>query len=170
MEIRALRPSDDRSHFRSGDDDLDRFFHRFAGQNQYRHYVGVTYVAIDDGHVLGFVTVAAGDLEGEKLPARLQKKLPRFPLPVLRLARLAVDLRAQGKGLGRRLLRFVLELAERMVDDYGCVGVVVDAKPHASELYAKYGFVALQPLEGQSDARPQPTPMFLSMRLIKRAR
>jgi hypothetical protein len=48
MEIRALREGDDRSGFRSGDPDLDRFFLRFAGQNQFRHHVGVTHVAVED--------------------------------------------------------------------------------------------------------------------------
>jgi len=134
MEIRALREEDDRSQFHSGDPDLDRFFHRFAGQNQFRHYVGVTYVAVDEGRVLGFATIAPGHIEIEDLPAATRKKLPRYPLPVLRLARLAVDQDARGQGLGRRLLRFVLELAVQMANDYGCIGVCVDAKPDAVEL------------------------------------
>ena len=45
MEIRALRPTDDRSSFQSGDEALDRFFHQYAGQNQFRHHLGITYVA-----------------------------------------------------------------------------------------------------------------------------
>jgi hypothetical protein len=56
-----------------------------------------------------------------------------------------------------------------MADDYSCVGVVVDTKPDALDFYAKYGFVAVDALEGQADARPQPTPMFLSIRSIRRA-
>jgi hypothetical protein len=91
MEIRGLREDDDRSRFRSGDVDLDRFFHRFAGQNQFRHHVGVTYVAIDGGSILGFVTIAPGQIEIDALPPTSRKALPRYPLPVLRLARLAVD-------------------------------------------------------------------------------
>src|SRR5437016_1866241 len=126
MQIRALREADDRSRFRSGDPDLDRFLQRFAGQNQFRHYVGVTYVAVEEDGVLGFATVAPGHVEIEGLPAAERNKLPRYPLPVLRLARLAVDRSVQGQGLGGRLLRFVLQLAGRMADDYGCVGVVVD--------------------------------------------
>jgi hypothetical protein len=51
-----------------------------------------------------------------------------------------------------------------MANDYGCVGVVVDAKPGAVAFYAKYGFIQLDVLEGQSDARPQPTAMFRSTR------
>ncbi len=169
MEIRALREADERSQFRSGEADLDRFFHRFAGQNQYRHYVGVTYVAVENESILGFATVAPGHVEIEGLPTAARAKLPRYPLPVLRLARLAVDRTAQGQGLGAQLLRFVLRLAVRMAEDYGCVGVVVDAKPEAVEFYAQYGFMRVEAVSGQSEARPRPTAMFLAMRAIKEA-
>ena len=169
MEIRALREADERSQFRSGDPDLDRFFHRFAAQNQFRHYVGVTYVAVEEGRILGFATVAPGHVEIEGLPAAARRKLPRYPLPVLRLARLAVDRQAQGQGLGGQLLRFVLQLATRMADDFGCAGVVVDAKRGAVEFYAKHGFIALEAVHGQSDVRPRPTAMFLAMRAIRAA-
>jgi GNAT superfamily N-acetyltransferase len=167
MEIRALQEGDDRSQFQSGDPDLDRFFHKFAGQNQFRHHVGVTYVAVENRRVLGFATVAPGHIEIDALPALARRKLPRYPLPVLRLARLAVDESARGQGLGAQLLRFVLKLAVRMATDYGCFGVVVDAKTDAVEFYAKYGFIPVDVVEGQSDARPQPAPMFLAMRAIK---
>jgi GNAT superfamily N-acetyltransferase len=169
MEIRALREADERSAFRSGDPDLDRFFLRFAAQNQFRHYVGVTYVAVDEARILGFATVAPGHLEIEGLPAAARKAVPRYPLPVLRLARLAVDQGAQGQGLGAQLMRFVLELALRMAADFGCVGVVVDAKRGAVEFYAGHGFIALDAVHGQSDARPRPTAMFLALRAIREA-
>jgi hypothetical protein len=90
MEIRSLRASDDRSRFQSGDEALDRFFHRYAGQNQFRHHLGVTYVAADGDRILGFATVAPRHLDIEDLPDRLRKKLPRYPIPMLGLARLAV--------------------------------------------------------------------------------
>ena len=169
IEIRALRERDNRASFRSGDADLDRFFQQFAGQNQFRHHLGVTYVAVDDQNVLAFATVAAAHVEVDELPASVRRKLPRYPLPVLRLARLAVDRSAQGQGLGLQLLRFVLRLAVQMADDYGCVGVIVDAKPDAVAFYAKYGFLTVEALEGGSDARPAPTPMFLSIRAIRDA-
>lgn len=169
MQIRALREADDRSRFRSGDPDLDRFLLRFAGQNQFRHYIGVTYVAAENSAILGFATVAPGHVEIDGLPAARRRALPRYPLPVLRLARLAVDRSFQGQGLGGRLLRFVLDLAVRMADDFGCIGVVVDAKPGAVAFYARYGFEPLEAVRGQSDARPAPTPMFLAMHAIKTA-
>ena len=167
MEIRALRESDDRSQFQSREPDLDRFFHKFAGQNQFRNYVGVTYVAVEDRRMLGFATIAPGHVEIEDLPPSARKKLPRYPLPVLRLARLAVDESTSGQGLGTQLLRFVLKLAVRMANDYGCVGVVVDAKRDAVDFYAKYGFIPVDAVEGRSDVRPHPTTMFLSMRAIE---
>ena len=169
IEFRALREHDSRTAFRSGDADLDRFFQQFAGQNQFRHHLGVTYVAVDDETPLGFATVAAGHVEIDELPPAARRTLPQYPLPVLRLARLAVDQSAQGQGLGRQLLRFVLGLAVQMADDYGCVGVIVDAKPDAQAFYAKYGFLAVEAIEGASDARPAPTPMFLSTRAIRAA-
>ena len=169
IEIRALRPDDDRSQFRSGDPDLDRFLQQFAGQNQFRHYIGVTYIAVDSGAVVGFATVAAADVEIDDLPRATRGKLPHYPLPVLRLARLAFDRSVQGQGVGLSLLRFVLRLAIRMADEYGCVGVVVDAKPGAVPFYGKYGFKAVEAVEGQSDTRPVPTPMFLPIRAIRDA-
>jgi GNAT superfamily N-acetyltransferase len=169
IEIRPLREDDDRTSLRSGDVDLDRFFHTFAGQNQFRHHLGVTYVAVKEGQVLGFTTVAAAHVEIEDLPPVARRRLPHYPLPVLRLARLGVDQSAQGQGLGLQLLRFVLRLALRMADEYGCVGVIVDAKRDAEAFYAKYGFAAVDAVEGQSDARPAPTPMFLSIRAIRNA-
>lgn len=167
MEIRPLREADDRSRFQSGDPDLDRFFQLFAGQNQFRHHVGVTYIALDKNRILGFATIAAGHIEIEDLPISSRRKLPRYPLPVVRLARLAVDESTQGQGVGAQLLRFVLKLAVRMSGDFGCIGVVVDAKRDAIDFYSKYGFVTADAVEGQSDARPEPAMMFLSLRKIE---
>jgi GNAT superfamily N-acetyltransferase len=169
VEIRALREGDDRSRFRSGDADLDRFFLRFAGQNMFRHYVGVTYVAIEDEHVHGFATVAPGHIEIERIPASVRRGLPHYPLPMLRLARLAVDAASQGRGVGAELLRYVLGLALRMAGDVGCVGVVVDAKAAAIGFYERYGFERVEAVEGQSDARPEPTLLFLSGTAIRKA-
>src|SRR3954471_17090878 len=139
MEIRSLREADDRLRFESGDPDLDRYFRIFAGQNQFRHHIGVTYVSVESGRILGFATIAAGHIEIEELPVSARRKLPRYPLPILRLARLPVDESAQRQGIGAQLLRFVLKLAIRMSNDFGCAGVMVDAKRDAVDFYAKYG-------------------------------
>jgi GNAT superfamily N-acetyltransferase len=169
MEIRILQPSDDRSLFQCGDDGLDRFFRTYAGQNQFRHHLGVTYVAVERGKVLGYATVAPAQIEIDELPVTAQRKLPRYPLPVLRLARLAVDRSAQSQGLGKELLRFVCRLAVTMSDQYGCVGIVVDAKPPAVPFYTRHGFAPFDAIEGGSESRPRPILMFLDIRSIKAA-
>ncbi|HEY9722475.1 MAG TPA: GNAT family N-acetyltransferase [Oscillatoriaceae cyanobacterium] len=169
MEIRPLRPEDDRTAFTCGDADLDRFFHKYAGQNQFKHHIGTTYVAVEAGTIWGYATVSAGHIEIEHLPERLAKRLPRYPLPVLRLARLAVGKDAQGKGIGGALLFAVFKLALAQADNAGCVGVVVDAKPQAVDWYSRFGFAPLQVLEGGSAARPRPREMFLPLNTIQAA-
>ncbi|MCC6997833.1 MAG: GNAT family N-acetyltransferase [Deltaproteobacteria bacterium] len=161
MTIRKLADDDDRQQFSSGDADLDRFFHQFAGQNQFKHHIGTTYVAVDQQHIRGYVTIAPGSLEIERLPARDRKRLPSYPAPILRLARLAVDHRHRGAGIGEQLLRHVLLMAASMASDYGCIGILVDAKPAAVDFYARYGFESIDLALGDSPARPSPTPMFL---------
>lgn len=167
VTIRRLEPSDDRSQFRSGSIELDRFFSRFAGQNQFRHHIGVTYVAVDErGAIAGFATVSASELVAASLSERQRKRLPAYPLPVLRLARLAVDQSRQGQGIGSALLRAVFVLAHRMAADLGCLGVVVDAKPEAAAFYERLGFIRLAVESGELGERPAPTPMFLEIGAI----
>jgi GNAT superfamily N-acetyltransferase len=162
--VRRLEPTDDRSTFRSGNPDLDRFFSRYAGQNQFRHHIGTTYVAVDArGAIAGFATVSASTLTAAMLTLAARKRLPAYPLPVLRLARLAVDSQATGQGVGQLLLRAVFGLASRMASDVGCVGVVVDAKPESVTFYEKLGFLPLAPLAGELGDRPAPLPMFLEL-------
>lgn len=163
-EIRPLRPDDDRSRFRSGHPALDWFLQQYAGQNQFRHHIGATYVAVEEGRIVGYATVSPAHLECEKLAERERKRLPDYPLPVLRLARLAVHENAQGKGIGRALLRHVCLLTTRMSADFGCVGLLVDAKPEAVAYYETFGFLRLEPVSGE--AALQPVPMFLAIQKL----
>lgn len=167
--IRRLEQTDDRSTFTSGNIDLDRFFQRFAGQNPFRHHIGITYVATSGDDITGFVTVSSGQVVTDTLPARLRKKLPAYPLPVLRIARLAVDKHFQGLGIGRLLLRAILELSLEMRDRTGCIGIVVDAKTEAVGFYSKLGFERLDTISGSLPDHPEPVAMFLSVRLIEAA-
>ncbi len=166
IRIRRLESQDDRSGFRSGNIDLDRFFQRYAGQNQFRHHIGTTYVAIQTGGITGFVTVSSGEMMAEGLPKPLRGRLPAYPLPILRVARLAVDERFQGHGIGRLLLRAMLELALEMRDRAGCTGVVVDAKPNAVDFYSGLGFKVIKLVSGALGERPEPVAMFLPIREI----
>ena len=166
VEIRRLARDDDRSGFSCGQADLDRFFEHYAGQNQFKLHLAATCVALVDARIVSFATVAASSIERVTIPnARLRKRLPSYPLPVLRLARLGVDLRAQGLGIGQALLRHVLGLAIEQRERFGCVGVVVDAKQESLAFYESLGF---QPLEGVREGLlvSEPRPMFLGIATI----
>lgn len=170
MEIRALLPTDDRSHFRSGNIELDRFFQRFAGQNQFRVQLGVTHVALDGGRIVGFATVSAAQVQLLHLPEAERKGLPAYPVPVIRLSRMAVLEEAQGRGIGAALLRHVNRLAvELATDKVGCAGVLVDAKPEARAFYARYGFIELELTDGALPDHLGASPMFLGVRRIRAA-
>ena len=166
VEIRLLRREDDRSDFSCGQGDLDRFFEHYAGQNQFKLHLAVTYVAVLEAKVVGFATISASAIERAVVPsARLRKRLPAYPLPVLRLARLGVDLRAQRMGIGKALLRHVLGLALEQRDRFGCVGVIADAKPDAVAFYEGLGFT---PLLGVREGllAGEPLPLFLPIETI----
>lgn len=163
VEIRPLDEGDDRTDFSCGQADLDRFFQHYAGQNQFKLHLSVTYVAVLNDRIVGFATVAAGSLERTSLPSgRVRKRLPAYPLPVLRVARLGVDRRAQGHGIGKALLRHVLSLAMDQRDRIGCVGVVTDAKPDAIPFYEALGFVPLAGIR-EGGLHGDSTPLVLLM-------
>jgi predicted N-acetyltransferase YhbS len=169
IEVRLLREHDDRNAFKSGNEEIDLFFRRYAGQNQFRHHIGTTYVAVEAGKVLGFATVTVGHVEIERLPPDLRKKFPEYPLPILRLARLAVDRNAVGSAVGANLMRAVFSVGIELRGKVGCVGIVVDANPAAESYYARFGFVKLEAVQGRLEERPTPTPMFLPLGAIIRA-
>ncbi len=167
--IRRLLADDDTSAFRCGDPEYDLFLQRYAGQNQDRLFVGTTYAALVVPTVVGYVTVAVGQLDRDEIPSESRRDLPRYPLPVLRLARLAVDQAYQGRGLGRRLAAYAFAVALQVRETAGCVGVVVDALPSRVSFYAGLGFTELELTSGNSAIRPQPAPMFLPIAVVDAA-
>ena len=170
VQVRKLKASDDRSEFRSGNVDLDRFFAQYAGQNQFRHHLGTTYVAVVDELIAGYATVTASEILPSMMPAMTRKRPARYPVPVLRLARLAVDERTRSQGVGDTLMRPVFTLAHGMADQFGCVGVLVDAKPDAIAFYRRFGFMVIDMVTGPLGDRPQPTPMLLGLAEIPAAK
>lgn len=141
IAVQLLGAEHRREGFDCGDAALNDFLPRQAGQQQRRGF-GKTYVALaDDGvSVIGFVTVSAGQVATSALSS--QAKLPRYPAPVLRIGRLAVDAHHQGKGVGQDLLAFALRLAVEFSQRVGLYAVVVDAKhDKAKAFYVKLGFI-----------------------------
>jgi GNAT superfamily N-acetyltransferase len=139
----------DRDHVREGFDcgkpSLDEFLRTLVGQYEKRN-LGRTYVAIREGErrVLGYYTLASGSIDAGSLPAKQARKLPRHPVPVVLLARLAVDRSVRGKGLGGRLLRDALTRSLDLSESIGIHAVVVDAMDaEARAFYERFGFLPL---------------------------
>lgn len=170
MTSRPLERSDARGGFDCGEPSFNDFLRRYAGQNQFRNYVGVTYVVVDSRHsVRAYATVSASSLDLIALPEDDRRGLPDYPLPVLRLARLAVDLRYQSRGLGRALMRDMMLLALEQRRRVGCVGLVVDALVERATFYEELGFVVLESVSGGPALVARSVTMFLSIRKIERA-
>lgn len=169
MKIRILKKSDDRSSFSCGDIELDYYFQKFAGQNQFKHFVGTTYITTDEHSIFGFITVSAGSLMRDDLPEVIQKKFPAYPLPILRITRLGVDVKYQKAGIGKELIAMALKLAIEQKEKFGCIGVVVDAKIESVEFYRKLGFAEFEVIRGLSRRYPLPVPMFIAIQTIQKA-
>src|SRR5579883_3633456 len=88
-----------RDGFSCGKPTLDEFIRRLVTQYEKRN-LGRSYVAVRPGEkrVLGYHTIASGSVGFQNLPAPANRKLPKHPVPVILLARLAVDQSAQGQG------------------------------------------------------------------------
>jgi len=147
FEIHPLDKTFDRDGFACGQDALDRFLQSSARQNQSAG-ANRTFVAIVAGdkakRVVGFYSQSMGQIDLSFLPVERQKKLPRHPVPVARIGRLAVDGRLKGQGLGGLLLADALRRIKLVSAEIGVFAVVVDAKDDtAKSFYAKYGFVEL---------------------------
>lgn len=129
-----------RDGFDCGNDALNELLRRRAGQQQ-RVGFGKTYVMLAENglDVVGFVTVSVGQVEARAMPMNL--RLPRHPAPMMRIGRLAVDKREQGKGIGQDLLAFALHLALEFAERVGLYAVVVDAKDaQGAEYYRRLHF------------------------------
>ena len=142
-QIEPLTSTHDRRNFSCGVDALDVYLRRFARQHAESN-VSRTYVAAEAAAIQGFYSLAMSAIRKENLPPKHLSRFPNFPLPVARLARLAVDTRYQRQGLGELLLADALQRCLRLSEEIGMIGVVVDAKDEkARGWYERYEFERL---------------------------
>jgi GNAT superfamily N-acetyltransferase len=135
----------DTSGFSCGNELLDRWLTRYAGQNE-RRDAARTFVATSGAHaVCGYYTLLAGQLDHDQATPETRKGLsPHFPIPVAILARLAVDRGHQGQGLGAALLDDALRRVCGAAEQVAVRAVVVHAiDASAAGFYERFGFKAL---------------------------
>ncbi len=131
--------------FACGEESLDRWLQRYAGQGERRDSTRTFVIADADAAVVGFYTLVAGQIEHGQATEAVRKGLSRhFPVPAAILARLAVDSRRQGHGLGARLLNDALERICRAAQEVAVRAVVVHAiDERAAAFYERFGFRSL---------------------------
>jgi len=139
--IEPLGKQHDRAGFSCGNPTLDAYLHERARQDMERNLAAVFILTSDGKNIAGFYTLSAHSIQAAALPEGLAKKLPRLPLPVTLLGRMAVSQALQGQRLGEFLLMHALERAWLGSQQVASWAVVVDAKEGAREFYLKHEFI-----------------------------
>lgn len=153
-----LEKNHDCSSFDCGRAELNRYLQQFALVNQMAG-AARTYVTARDDRVVGYYTLVYGSVSGDEATSRMRKGLARHPIPIMLLARLAVDRAEQGRGLGAGLLKDAILRTLQAADIAGLRGLVTHAKDAAArDFYLRYGF------------EPSPINEYHLMLLLKDAR
>lgn len=151
----------DRDSFDCEVEPLNIHLKKFARQNR-ADGISVTIIATEEvspEKILGYYSVSSGDVAFVSLPDNVSKKLPKHPVPIMRIGRLAVDRPQKGKGIGRDLLVDALHRALIAAKIMGIFAVVVDAKNDAAKaFYKKYGFI---------ECKDRPRVLFIALDTVR---
>lgn len=130
--VRKLAATDRLDAFDCGQPALNQFLQRYALVNQKANSAQTYVCCHEDDAVIGFYSLAVGSVDPASAPLRVMKGLARHPVPVMILARLAVDSTHQRKGLGQALLKDALLRTVQAADIAGIRRLLVHAKDDAA--------------------------------------
>lgn len=144
LRIAPISKQHQRRSFDCGKSGLNEYLSHFARQNDAKN-IARTFVAVDDRELVkGYYSLCTTQVEFEKLADSLAKTLPQYPIPAALIARLAVDKKTLGKGLGARLLIDALQRILTASAEMAVKVVIVDAlDDEARRFYEHFGFIAL---------------------------
>ncbi len=139
--VEKLRRDHAVEDFDCGREELNKYLRRYAWQNQ-QAGASQTYVGLLDGAIVGYHALAAGQVLYDDAPQRLTKGLARHPIPIMLLARLAVDRRWQNQGVAKALLKDAMLRTLQAAEIAGIRAVAVHAKDDAARrFYERFDFV-----------------------------
>lgn len=144
--IRPLDGEMQTAGFDCGETALNEYLQRYATQDIKRGVARVFVATPTEqlNHAVGFYTLSAASIAAETLPEKWRKRLPRYPVPVALLGRLAVSRQMQGHGLGSILMADACQRVAAASATLAVVALVVDAKsPQAAAFYQHLGFIEL---------------------------
>jgi predicted GNAT family N-acyltransferase len=142
--VEELEPKrHDRAGFDCGLEPLNRYLKTLAGQHRAKA-IATTFVLIDTeqpSRVLGYYSLSAASLAFDRLTEADRKGLPAYPVPAVRIGRLATSVLARGQRLGELLLQNTIKRILQARSSLGVHAVLVEAKdPAAERFYRKFGF------------------------------
>ena len=133
---------DELTNFTCGINQLDYFLKSYALLNNQTGY-GKTFVLEDNKEIIGFFTLCSAQVKFGNFPNPAKEALPKYPIPCIRIARLAVAKKHQNKGYGKELLRQAFLKIVAVSFTVGVKLVLVDAKETSKTFYEKYDFKPL---------------------------
>lgn len=140
VSVKEISPKSVLKKFDCEVEALNEFFSRYALKND-ELGIGKTFVALNENNqIAGYFTLATAQVAYQEIPDDFKEKLPKYPIPALRIARLAVNKDLKGKGIGKWLLAQAFIKAIHVADVTGLYFIIVDAKETSKSFYEHYGF------------------------------
>lgn len=145
MQVERLSDEHDLAAFGCGNKSLDDWLRLHALENQRRN-LSRTFVLVDDsGMVAGYYALSMGGVAIDELPRRLGRGLPGYQIGMVLLARLAIEARHQGEGLGRDLMVDALLHAAAAGEHAAARFIAVDPiDESARAFYSRFGFTNIE--------------------------
>lgn len=135
--------------FKSKSEELNNYLKRYSYNHSIKNATSKTYLFIEDGVLLSYITLAIETVSDENKNYNVYKSLSNlgdgysFTIPTLKIARLATDINYCGTGYGSSLIQLAFIRALILQMDVGCNIITVDAKNDAIEFYEKNGFAKI---------------------------
>jgi GNAT superfamily N-acetyltransferase len=146
VTVELLDRQHERNHFDCGNLELNRFLRELARQHEQRG-IAKTWVAVEPGNpkVLGFITISVGHVTFEETNPEMFARLPKHPMPILHVGRLATSKKCQGRGIASLLLAHAAKLAVVAPESMGIYALeLVGVDPGAYEFYVRRGFLPVK--------------------------
>lgn len=132
-----LNQHHDLSKFSCGVEDLDEFLKEDALKQQEQN-LNVTYLAIHESEIIGYVSILADKIECKQIDNTIESKYKNYP--AIKIGRLAVNEKYKGLGIGNEILASICELIKEISEEIGVSFITVDAYFNARSFYQKNSF------------------------------
>ena len=147
VSIKDIQAKSKLKDFDCGTEVLNDFLTRYSLKNDTLG-IGKTFVALDEREdIVGYFTLATAQVVFEDIPDTYRSKLPKYPIPALRIARLAVSKNQQRKGIGKWMLTQAFIKIIHVAEITGLYFIIVDAKETSKSFYEHYGFIKFKDKE-----------------------